>query len=285
MKTVAKNRDRANMHDPMKPLKYLALSVWSLLVFFPLWTMVVNSFKFKNDIYLDPFGLPTSVNIQGYLTVFRNSPFPRYFLNSLIVTIISLALILLFGSLASYGCVRWKSRYSRWIYLFFVAGMTVPIKIGSVNLLQIMIALGLLDQTISVIPVYVAMGLPIAVFTLYEFIKGIPAELSEAALIDGAGPFKIYSAIIVPMVRPAMATVAIFNLVPIWNDLWFPLIFIRNDSQRTLILGVTRLFGEYQTDWSKILAVLSLSCVPVIILYLTMAKQFITGLTAGAVKG
>jgi raffinose/stachyose/melibiose transport system permease protein len=278
-------KKNSKVRDPSKPFKYLFLSVWSLLVFFPLWTMVVNSFKFKNDIYLDPFGLPTAVNLLGYKTVFENSPFPRYFLNSLIVTIASLVLILLFGSLAAYGCVRWKSRYSRWLYLFFAAGMTVPIKIGSVNLLQIMIRLGLLDTTMSVVPVYVAMGLPIAVFTLYEFIKGIPSELTEAALIDGAGPFVIYRSIIIHLVRPALATVAIFNLVPIWNDLWFPLIFIRNDSQRTLILGVTRLFGEYQTDWSKILAVLSLSCVPVILLYLTMAKQFIAGLTAGAMKG
>jgi len=273
------------VRDPAKPLKYLLLGLWSLLVLFPLWTMVINSFKFKNDIYLDPFGLPKSLNLAGYLTVFRNSPFPRYFLNSLLVTVVSLAFILFFGSLAAYGCVRWKSRYSRWIYLFFVAGLTVPIKIGSVNLLQIMIKLHLLDTTWSVIPVYVAMGLPIAVFTLYEFIKGIPVELTEAALMDGAGPYKIYWSIIVRLVRPALATVAIFNLVPIWNDLWFPLIFIRKDDQRTLILGVTRLFGEYQTDWSKILAVLSLSCVPVILLYLTMAKQFIAGLTAGAVKG
>jgi len=273
------------IRDPSRPLKYLLLSFWSLLVFFPLWTMVVNSFKFKNDIYLDPFGLPTKVNLEGYKTVFENSPFPRYFLNSLLVTVISLAAIIFIGSLAAYACVRWKSRYSRWIYLFFVAGLTVPIKIGSINLLQIMIKLHLLDKTWSVIPVYVAMGLPIAVFTLYEFIRGIPVELTEAALMDGAGPFTIYWRIIMRLVRPALATVAIFNLVPIWNDLWFPLIFIRKDDQRTLILGVTRLFGEYQTDWSKILAVLSLSCVPVILLYLSMARQFIEGLTAGAVKG
>jgi raffinose/stachyose/melibiose transport system permease protein len=273
------------IRDRSRPFKYLVLSLWSLLVLFPLWTMLVNSFKFKNDIYLDPFGLPKALNLGGYRTVFENSPFPRYFLNSFVVTVVSLALILFLGSLAAYSFVRWRSRVARWIYLFFVAGLTVPIKIGSVNLLQIMIRLGLLDTTGSVVPVYVAMGLPIAVFTLYEFIRGLPEELTEAALIDGTGPFRIYRSIIMPLVKPALATVAIFNLVPIWNDLWFPLIFIRKDDQRTLILGVTRLFGEYQTDWSKILAVLSLSCIPVILLYLAMAKQFISGLTAGAVKG
>ena len=275
---------RKGIRDRSRPVKYVLLSLWTLLVLFPLWTMLVNSFKFKNDIYLDPFGLPRAVNLDGYRTVFENSPFPRYFLNSFVVTVISLALILFLGSLASYAFVRWRDRLSRWLYLFFVAGLTVPIKIGSVNLLQIMIKLRLLDTTSSVVPVYVAMGLPIAVFTLYEFIRGLPEELTEAALIDGTGPFRIYRSIVMPLVKPALATVAIFNLVPIWNDLWFPLIFIRKDDQRTLILGVTRLFGEYQTDWSKILAVLSLSCIPVIILYLTMAKQFIAGLTAGAVK-
>lgn len=273
------------VRDRSRLFKHLLLSLWGLLVLFPLWTMIVNSFKFKNDIYLDPFGLPKAVNLGGYRTVFENSPFPRYFLNSFVVTVSSLALILFLGSLAAYAFVRWRSRVARWIYFFFVAGLTVPIKIGSVNLLQIMIGLGLLDTTGSVVPVYVAMGLPIAVFTLYEFIRGLPEELTEAALIDGTGPFRIYRSIIMPLVKPALATVAIFNLVPIWNDLWFPLIFIRKDDQRTLILGVTRLFGEYQTDWSKILAVLSLSCIPVILLYLAMAKQFISGLTAGAVKG
>jgi raffinose/stachyose/melibiose transport system permease protein len=199
---TGKVRDRA------KPFKYVILSIWGVLVLFPIWTMIVNSFKFKNDIYLDPFGLPRALNLEGYKTVFQNSPFPRYFLNSLTVTIIALFFILFLGSLAAYGCVRWKSRFSTWIYLAFVAGLTVPIKIGSVNLLQIMIALGLLDTTMSVVPVYVAMGLPIAMFTLYEFIKGIPVELTEAALIDGAGAPPAVQPFTAPAVRPAMNCLA-----------------------------------------------------------------------------
>ncbi len=124
-----------------------------------------------------------------------------------------------------------------------------------------------------------------SVFVLTEFVRQTPGELIEAGFIDGAGHFRIFSTIVVPLMRPALATVAIYNLVPFWNDLWFPLIFITEESEKTLLLGVTRLFGQYQTDWSKVLAVLTLSALPVIMMYLMMSKQFIAGLTAGAVKG
>ena len=107
----------------------------------------------------------------------------------------------------------------------------------------------------------------------------------ESAFIDGAGRLKIFFVIIMPLLKPAMATVAIYNLVPFWNDLWFPLLFITDEKSKTLLLGVTRLFGQYQTDWSRVLAVLTLSALPVIILYLLMSSQFIKGLTAGAIKG
>ncbi len=129
------------------------------------------------------------------------------------------------------------------------------------------------------------MGLPMATFVLTEFIRQIPESLTEAALIDGARRSRIFVTIIVPLLRPALGTVAILNLVPLWNDLWFPLLFINDEKQKTLILGVTRLFGQYQTDWSRILAVLTLSAIPVMGLYLLMSKQFIQGLTAGSVKG
>ena len=160
----------------------------------------------------------------------------------------------------------------------------LPIKIASIRLLEMMKDLNLLNKVWALVPIYVAMGLPIAVFVLTEFTRQIPRELTEAALIDGAGRFPVLLRIILPLLRPALATVAIYNLVPFWNDLWFPLIFINDESQKTLLLGVTRLFGQYQTDWSKVMAVLTLSSIPVLILYLLMSKQFIKGMTAGAVK-
>lgn len=271
--------------DRMHIGSHIVLMFWTLLVLFPLWTMVVNSFKFKFDIYADPFGLPKKWNFESYMSVITDGDFFLYFRNSLFVTVGSIFFVLLFGAMASYGLVNWKHKASRFLYLFFIAGMMLPIKIGSIRLLQLIKGMGLLNTLWGLFPVYTAMGLPIAVFVLTEFIRQIPAELTEAAVIDGATRSKVFTVIILPLLRPALATVAIYNLVPFWNDLWFPLIFINNDAHKTLLLGVTRLFGQYMTDWSRILAVLTLSAVPVLVLYLTMSKNFIKGLTAGAVKG
>ena len=271
--------------DRMHLGSHIVLIFWTFLVLFPLWTMVVNSFKFKFDIYTDPFGLPKKWNFESYVSVITDGDFFLYFRNSLFVTLGSIFLVLLFGAMASYALVNWKHKASRFLYLFFIAGMMLPIKIGSIRLLQLIKGLGLLNTLWGLFPVYTAMGLPIAVFVLTEFIRQIPTELTEAAVIDGAKRSKVFTIIILPLLRPALATVAIYNLIPFWNDLWFPLIFINNDAHKTLLLGVTRLFGQYMTDWSRILAVLTLSAIPVLVLYLTMSKNFIRGLTAGAVQG
>ena len=271
--------------DRMHIGSHVVLIFWTFLVRFPLWTMIVKSLKFKFDIYTDPFGLPKKWNFESYLSVITDGDFFLYFRNSLFVTLGSIFLVLSFGAMASYALVNWKHKASRFLYLFFIAGMMLPIKIGSIRLLQLVKGMGLLNTLWGLFPVYTAMGLPIAIFVLTEFIRQIPTELTEAALIDGATRNKVFTIIILPLLRPALATVAIYNLIPFWNDLWFPLIFINNDAHKTLLLGVTRLFGQYMTDWSRILAVLTLSAVPVLLLYLTMSKNFIRGLTAGAVKG
>jgi raffinose/stachyose/melibiose transport system permease protein len=255
------------------------------MVLFPVWTMVINSFKKRLDIYKDPFGLPSIWSFDSYLAVLKGHQFGRYFFNSILITVLSLALILLLGSLASYAIARWNSKLSRWLYAFMIAGMMIPIRIGSIPLLRMINEMGLMNSLFSLLPIYVAMGIPVAVLVLTQFIRDIPIEMTEAALIDGAKPRQIYYKIVLKLIQPAMASVAIYNLVPIWNDLWFPLIFINKESQKTVILGVTTLFGQYQTDWSRILAVLTLASLPILLLYLAMSRQFVEGLTAGAVKG
>lgn len=271
----------ANMHIS----SHIVLILWSILALFPIWVLLINSFKTRYTIYSNPFWLPEKWNFSNYQSVLGSGDFLGYFKNSLIVVVLSLALVLVLGALASYALAHWRSTASGALYFFLIAGMMLPIKIASIRLLELVKQLGLLNTIWSLVPVYVAMGIPISVFVLTAFMRTVPGELTESGFMDGAGRFKVFLVIVLPLLRPAMATVAIYNLVPFWNDLWFPLIFISDDRSKTLLLGVTRLFGQYQTDWSKVLAVLTLSALPVIALYLMMSKQFIKGLTAGAVKG
>ncbi len=270
-----------NMHIPY----HIIMILWSFVSMFPVWILIINTFKVRKEIYTNPFGLPKAWTLQNYQSLLSNSNFFVYFRNSFLVVVISLFMILFLGSLAAYALAHWRTRFSGAVYFFFVLGMMLPIKIATIRLLQIMKNLGLMNTLFSLYPVYIAMGLPTAVFILTEFIHGLPGELYEAGYMDGAGRFRIYYNIVLPLIRPALATVAIYNLVPIWNDLWFPLIFITKEDQKTVLLAVTMLQGQYSTDWPKLLTILAMSALPVIILYLTMSQSFIKGLTAGAVKG
>ncbi len=266
-------------------IKYILLTAWSIIVLFPIWTLIVNSFKPQKDIFKDPFGLPKNFTLAGYEAAWKTGRFDLYFTNSIIVTVISLTLILLVGSLAAYALAKWKSKLTSFLYVFFIAGLMIPIRLGTLDLVRLIKFLNLQDTIWSLIPVYIAMGMPIATFVLTAFIKELPGEMFEAAKIDGASEWQIYGTLVLPLMRPALATVAIFNMIKIWNDFWFPLVFIRVEEARTVALGVSLLFGQYRTDWTRALAVLSLAAVPLLILYVLLAREFIKGLTAGAVKG
>ena len=281
MKKRARSMRIMNLHIPY----HIIMIIWSLIAMMPVWLLLINTLKPKKEIYTNPFGLPREWTLDNYRYIISDNNFFSYFRNSFIVVVVSLAVILLLGSLCAYALAHWRTRTSRGVYFFIIVGMMLPIKIATIRLLEIMKTLGRLNTLWSLFPVYIAMGLPVAVFILTEFIRGLPGELYEAGFMDGAGRFMIYRKIVLPLIRPALATVAIYNLVPIWNDLWFPLIFINVENQKTVLLAVTRLQGQYTTDWPKLLTILSLSALPVILLYLTMSKQFVKGLTAGAVKG
>lgn len=281
MKKRTRSMRIMNMHIPY----HIIMIVWSFIAMAPVWLLLINTLKPKKEIYTNPFGLPKEWTLDNYHSIMADNNFFSYFKNSFIVVVVSLAAILLLGSLCAYALAHWRTPTSKGVYFFIIVGMMLPIKIATIRLLEIMKTLGLLNTLWSLFPVYIAMGLPVAAFILTEFIRGLPGELYEAGFMDGAGRFMIYRKIVLPLIRPALATVAIYNLVPIWNDLWFPLIFINVENQKTVLLAVTKLQGQFTTDWPKLLTILSLSALPVIVLYLTMSKQFVKGLTAGAVKG
>ena len=273
------------MNRTQKLLTHFILATWTLIVLFPVWTLTVDSFKPQKEIFSSPFGLPQHFTLAGYKSVWVNGNFGIYFLNTFYVTIISLALIVFFGSLASYALAKWNSKASTAFYIFFIAGLMIPVRLGTIDLIRIMQFLSLQDTIWSLIPVYVAMGMPISIFILTAFIDTLPKEMFDAAKVDGASEWRIYFQIVMPLLRPAIATVAIFNMMKIWNDFWFPLVFIRAEKSRTISLGVSLLFGQYRTDWTRALSTLSLAAVPILILYILLSREFIKGLTAGAVKG
>lgn len=247
--------------------------------------MLVNSLKKQLDIFRNPFAFPIRPNFDGYLYVIRASDFLLYCWNTLLVVTLTIFVTLLVGSLAAFALANWKGKASKIVYLLFLSGIMIPIRLGTINIFQIIRALNLMGSMYSLVPVYVAWCLPIAIFVLTTFIQELPGELMEVAALDGASRLRIYYSIILPLIRPALGTVAILNLVNIWNDIWFPLIFNLKESHRTLLLGVTYFFGTYQTDWTKVLVVLTLATVPILTLYILMSRQFIEGLTAGAIKG
>ena len=265
---------------------HLVLIAYSFLAVGPILLVVMNSFKVRSAIFGSPLAPPdaTTFSLVGYEKVFRSSHILTYYSNSLIVTLISMGLVLLFGAMAAWALTEYRFRGSTALALFLSIGIMVPIRLGSVAILNMMRSVGLNDTLTALILVYVAQGLPMSIFILSEFIQQIPKDLRDAARCDGVPETRIFFEVVAPLLRPAIATVAVFTIVPIWNDLWFPLILTSSDSTHTVTLGVQQFLGQYITDWNSVLAALSMAILPVVVIYVILSRQLIAGLTSGAVK-
>ncbi|MBW6424156.1 carbohydrate ABC transporter permease [Rhizobium sp. XQZ8] len=250
----------------------------------PLVIMFFAAFKTNAEIFQSPFSVPDFTNFANIAKIWTETNFLRYLINSVIVTGSSIVLILTLGTMAAYGIARYNFRGSGFVLMFFVAGLTLPLKLAIIPLFILMRDLGILNTQLSLIIIYVAMGLPTTVFIMTGFIRTLPNELEDAARMDGASEPRIMWSIMLPLVRPALVIAGIQNVVPIWNDFFFPLIFIQKDALKTLPQGLTTFMGEYTTDWGILFAGLMLSSAPVILIYIILSRQFINGMTAGAVK-
>lgn len=268
------------------PLVHVALIAWGVIAVFPVLLIVMNSLKSRRAIFSDPLAPPGAETFDpsGYVTVLQVANFPGYFANSLIVTLGSLSFTLLFGVMAAFALTEYRFRGARWLALYLTIGLMIPIRLGTVAILRLVVALGLINTHAALILVYTAMNLPVTVLILSVFMRTISADLKDAARMDGAGEYRVLFQFVVPLMRPAVATVAVFTMIPVWNDLWFPLILASSEDTKTVILGTQQFVGQYYRDWNAMLAALSLSIVPTLVLYLLFSRQLIQGLTRGAIK-
>jgi raffinose/stachyose/melibiose transport system permease protein len=265
---------------------HAVLIAYALIALFPVFLIVINSFKSRNAIFRSPLALPGPENFDliGYTTVLKQGDFVLYFQNSAIVTVVSLFLVLLFGAMAAFSLSEYRFKGNTLMGLYLALGIMIPIRLGTVAILQLMVASGLVNTLTALILVYTAQGLPLAVFILSEFMKQVSDDLKNAGRIDGLSEYRIFFRLVLPLVRPAMATVAVFTMIPIWNDLWFPLILAPSEATKTVTLGAQLFIGQYVTNWNAVLAALSLAILPVLILYVIFSRQLIRGITSGAVK-
>ena len=260
------------------------LAAAALFMLYPIFMMVLSGFKTTPEIFMSPFSLPERLNTENFQVIWNKTDVPRYFLNSVIVTLSSIILLLVTGTMAAYAIARYKFRGTLMVSLFFLSGLMLPIRLAIIPLFIQLKYLGLIDSLLGLIFIYTAMSLPATVFILTGFLRSLPKELEDSARMDGASELRIMIDIMVPLISPALVIAGIYSAVPIWNDFFFPLIFIQSPEWKTLAQGLTSFFGEYSINYGVLYAGLSLASLPMILIFIVQSRRFIAGMTAGALK-
>lgn len=250
----------------------------------PLLLMVNNSLRTQSQIASEPLGFPIPPSLSSYQKAWITASFDTYFINSITVTVGSVLVTTVVSVLAAYAFARARAKFFRGMEAVFLSGLMLPVHLAILPLFYLLDAMKMTSNVFSLILVYAALGIPFTTFVLTVFFRALPIELEEAARIDGAGPMRTFLLILLPLVRPALATVIVFRFVPVWNDFFYPLILVRDRDSYTLPVGLTRFFGEYSTDWPQLFAGLTIATIPLVLLFLLATKQIINGLTSGMSK-
>ena len=279
--------EKQSRHIWSKFFVNLILIIFSLSCIFPLIWMFYSSLKEKRVFNADIIGLPTNPTLSNYTKILTNPDYHIYqsMFNSFRVTFLSVALIVICGFIVGYIIARVRFKLNRVLYVMFLMGMLIPIHSLLVPIYIVFKNFGLTDKWYTLIIPYVAFGLPIAIFLVEGFIKGIPVALEEAAAIDGSSFSRTLFSIILPVAKPILTTIAIIQTFACWNEFSFALVLVSNSKLQTVPLAMTQFTGQFASDYPKIMAAMLLTMSPIIILYFVFSKQIIKGMVAGAVKG
>lgn len=265
----------------------IVLAIWAILVIFPFIWMITTSFKSDLQILTDPFGWPDALRWENFSRAWTNANIGRYVINTFTVLAMSLVGTLLVSSLAAYALSRYRFPGNRFIFLLFTAGLMFPMFLGLVPLYFLMQDLGLLNTYHGLALVYIAYSLPFTIFFLSGFFVSLPSEVAEASIVDGAGPYRTFFQIMLPMAKPGLIAMGIFNFLGQWNQFLLPLVLIQSENRYMLSQGLNFMAIQqgYANDYSGLFAAMTITMVPTLVVYILFQRRLESGLTAGALKG
>lgn len=267
-------------------LIYAFLLLYSVYTLAPLIMGLLNSIKTEGEILNNIVALPDFPQFSNYVVAFKKINFLRSLFNTLVVLIIGVGGIIIFSSLAGYKLSRTNTKLSKVILMLFVMSMLIPFHSIMITLTRVARILHVQGSLIGLGIIYIGLGSPMAIFLYHGFVKTIPIELEEAAIIDGCNEWQVFIHIVLPLLKPITMTIAILNILWIWNDFLLPLIMLTDMDDYTLLLSTNSLFGQYGNhEWSSILAALNLAVMPVVVIYLFLQKHIVKGISDGALKG
>lgn len=261
-----------------------ALGIWGLVILLPMLFVLWLSFKSLTGIISHPFSPPSSSGVQNYSQAWTSGDLLAYLINTVIISVSSVAIILLFSSLAAFAISRFRFKGDQALYLFFLAGLALPIQIIALPIFVLMRQLNLLNSLLSLVLVYSAGGLAFGVFLLVNFMRNIPRELEDAAYVDGASSLQVYWRVVMPLVRPALSIVAIFNFLTAWNGFFFPLILVNNPHRMPVALGILQFAGVYLSQYNLMFAALVVVSIPTLVAFIVVSRQFRRNMLAGGLK-
>ena len=265
--------------------RYVVLLVFAIVAAYPLVWMFVTALRTRTEVTRDKWALPASPTLDNFRQILTSYDFPRFILNSLVVVGSAVILTMAAAALAAFVFARMRFRGRSVAFYLILAGMMIPVHIVLIPLVKIAAFMGIRDTHVVLILTYVAFSLPVSVVILRGFFEGIPVELEEAARIDGCSDFGVFLHVMLPLAKPALAVVAIFNTITLWNEFVFALVLLDPPRLWTIPLGIFNLSEQYGVDLTLACAAMSVAVLPVLIAYFIAQKHIIRGLTSGAVKG
>ena len=273
------------MLKPGQIVMYAILLVLAVICLYPLYFSLVSSLKDNTAIFMTPFSLPAQWRFSNYVFAWKQGQIGTYFFNSVFLTVVSVVSTAFFSIMGANVLARFEFKWNPLIYIFIGAGMMIPAQSTIIPLAFIFGKLGLTNNYLVMILLFTAFNIPMTVIILTGFMKNIPRELEEAAVIDGCSNGRVLLKILVPMSAPAIASASIFNFIQVWNNLLFPLMFLSKDSLKTLPIGLLNFYGFFTQEYAGTMAAINITIIPIMLVYILLQEKVEKGLTAGALKG